>query len=1153
MASITQTIPNYTGGISEQPDQLKVPGQVKSVQNAIPDVVHGLYKRPGAKRIGTTPLANFQSGGSIFHYYRDETEGSYIGQVASDGKVRMWSCNDGTEKNVWYHTDNSAYSGSDSNHTSITSYLTPDPSSDTEDIQALTINDTTFLNNRSQVVTTLTADNEKTTTRPHKNFAYVELLRTENGRQYALNISDDDSTQPISVVTRLKLDSDELGEGHGSGQCLGIGTEVYHQNDDNTYTIGGSSYNEASFPQTISGVLYKIVAGEARGYYPRQKITLVNSIVYNDDNYGTDDDEWLHHTNRASAHNGGDPYRGQAARYLLSDGSTNLNSEAISTSQSPNNWTSAAPIVTALQNASGYSSLPFTLTYDGLKIFLNSKTTDAVSGSWTLKRSNSAGGLRPDQTNSDEYVTSTSIATGEETSPFYSTTAASTDKLNLTFRLSVLGQQGVAPTTNNSTEIQQHDYGCAYNRELTLLHGGEGYAVGDTITVAGPSKKGKLSAGSGTDSSPGLYNNQANFVVKVTGIETAEVKANIRAVRPAPTPFDADTSITQDAILGGIAAEISAANKINGNELKYKLFGNGIYLYTENDADDFNVEIVDKDLMRVMQSSINDVTSLPFQCKHGLIVKIANTRQSAEDDYYVRFEGENGLDGPGSWSECAEPGIAKSFNPAKMPHILQRQADGDFLVKQYVWEDREVGDNITNPIPSFVGQTINKVLFFRNRLAFLSGENVITSRPGSIAAPNFWSNTALTVSASDPIDISCSSHYPSELYDAIEITAGLLCFSSNAQFLLASDDTIMNPDTAKLRAVSWYNYDIVTPPISLGQTVGFIDNSNKWSRFMEMADIGREGEPAVVNTSQVVPTLLEPSSDLFTNSRENNLVLFGKTNSDTVIGFRYLNIAEKRQQSSWFKWKHNNPLKYHFIINDQYFLLDSDNFLQSINLVQADTDKSITQDGVDYLIHLDNYTTVSNGVYDGDTKLTTFTNQSDWIDQVTTPNGKLVLVDTDSGTTRVGRYAECTIINGDDFTVPGDWSSATLNIGYLYEYSVEFPRFYLQKSGEGSVSSDVNSRLTIHRIKLNFGKIGLYSTTLTRVGKPDYTEVYESTDLDEYNASDAPYLAEKIKDIPVYEKNINVDVVLKSSHPAPATLRSMSWEGDWSPMHYRRV
>ena len=90
-------------------------------------------------------------------------------------------------------------------------------------------------------------------------------------------------------------------------------------------------------------------------------------------------------------------------------------------------------------------------------------------------------------------------------------------------------------------------------------------------------------------------------------------------------------------------------------------------------------------------------------------------------------------------------------------------------------------------------------------------------------------------------------------------------------------------------------------------------------------------------------------------------------------------------------------------------------------------------------------------------------------------------------------------------------------------------------------------------MKLNFGKIGLYETTLTRVGKSAYTEVYESTDLDEYDASDAPYLSEKIKDIPVYERNMNVSVILKSSHPSPAILRSMTWEGDWTPQHYRRV
>ena len=62
MASVTQTIPNFQGGISQQPDQMKFPGQVKNIVNAIPDITYGLYKRPGATRAGTTKLANVAHG-----------------------------------------------------------------------------------------------------------------------------------------------------------------------------------------------------------------------------------------------------------------------------------------------------------------------------------------------------------------------------------------------------------------------------------------------------------------------------------------------------------------------------------------------------------------------------------------------------------------------------------------------------------------------------------------------------------------------------------------------------------------------------------------------------------------------------------------------------------------------------------------------------------------------------------------------------------------------------------------------------------------------------------------------------------------------------------------------------------------------------------
>ena len=951
MASITQTIPQYSLGMSEQPDQLKFPGQVTEVINAIPDITKGLFKRPGAKRVGTTPLANVQSGGSWFHYFRDETEGSYIGQIAADGQVRVWRCSDGTQMTTAYGTGG---------QTAIQNYLA---TSTPENIQTLTINDTTFVTSRDATnANTLIGTTGTTDATPDAHFGFIELLRTENGRQYGVNINNGSTVTTVKRATKIKVTSHTFDESDGSGHCPGIGTEVYAVTAANSY---GSTTN-----------------------------------------------------------------------------------------------------VVHVKNSSG-----------------------------------------------------TTLTTGRD---------------NLTFRINALGQQGVSPNYSASQNGPGgQNYRCSYNIECTLLHGGEGWEVGDVVRV-NPEHASTASSSDG----------QAYVEITVTEIESTEVNATVSSngdglVRPSPTPFDADTAVTTDTIVGGILAELPSG--ITG-----KVIGPGIYLSSSNP---FSVEVVEEDLMRCFQASVNDVQNLPSQCKHGYIVKIANARMAEEDDYYLRFDGENNRDGTGSWSECAKPGIAKSLT--NMPLVIQRTATTTFTVKQFTYEDRRVGDDLTNPLPSFVGQRINKVLFFRNRLALLSGENVITSRPGTFGTPDFFAESALTVGAADPIDISAASIFPSELFDGIEINTGLVVFSTNQQFLLASDDTVLNPDTAKLRSISTYNYNETIPPISLGTTIAYVDNSGKFSRFMEMANTQREGEPSVVEVSKVVPTLLPKDIDLLTNSRENSMVLMGKTDSDTVFGYKYFQVSEQRQQAAWFKWKFNNPLLYHFIVNDEYFFLDTDNFLQCIKIVQTTSDPSITQDEVDFLLHVDNYTTISGGSYSASTNLTTFSSVS-WLPSVTTPNHDLVVIDTNTNAARLGRYAKPTSTSTTSFTVPGDWSSATLTIGYIYPYEVKFPTFYYTRQEGNRTRSDINASLVLHRIKLHFGKIGLYETTLERIGKNDYTEVYESTELDEYDASDAPYLEEFIKTIPVYEKNTNVDVTLKSAHPAPATLRALSWEGDYSPKYYKR-
>ena len=1037
MAGITQTIPQFSLGVSEQPDNLKFPGQVTEIINAIPDVTKGLYKRPGAARVGTTPLASVQSGGSWFHYYRDEAEGSYIGQVAADGQLRVWKAsgdNAGALQNITYGTGG---------QTAIQNYLqTATP----ENLQFLTINDSTFVCNRDATTArapyttvreyflatysqsgttitvtftdhglsvdelvyadftsgtasdanlvvqtvadantfTLTAASSASTSgnvtvkpltqqTPHKYYAFLELLRSENGRQYGLDIFNDATTQTLNRATKLRMISDNLDESDDTGHCPGIGTQVF----------------------TVSA-------------------------------------------------------------------------------------------------ASSYS------------------------GTTTVEVRDASNNL----------VTS--------------------DKDNLTFRLNILGQQGTSPSNNNK-------FRCSYQREVVLLHGGEGWVTGDTVKVTLDSADGGANTDGGSEP-----DDNASYVIKIEDHETTTVNANLKLLRPAPTPFDADTAVTADTILGGLT---TAANTISG--ISTKVIGNGIYFFS--DTTSFNINVVEDDLMRVMQSSVNDVQDLPNQCKNGYIVKVANARISDEDDYYLKFNGQNDKDGNGSWAECAASAIPRRLH--NMPLVIQRTALANpgtsseiatFTVGQFTYGERTVGDTGTNTMPSFLDKRVNKVLFFRNRLAFLSEENVVTCRPGTLGEPDFFIETALTVSTSDPIDISAASMFPSELFDGIELNTGLLIFSSNQQFLLASDDTVLNPDTAKLRSVATFNYNRNIPPISLGTTIAYVDNSNKFSRFNEIANVAREGEPNVLEVTKVVPTVLSKNIDLLTNSRENSIVLFGKTGSDEVVGYKYFQTAEKRQQAAWFKWKLNNNLLYHFIIDDEYYFLDEDHFLQKIQLIQADSEPSITQDSIDFLLHLDNYTTVSGGVYNAATKKTTFTNQSDWIDQVTTPNGKLVVIDTNSATARRGRYAECTVINNDDFTLPGDWqtgvtSTDPLTIGYLYDYQVKFPTIYPTKVQGATSIADVNSSLVLHRLKLHFGKIVLYKTNLKRVGKADYPEVYESTELDEYDVSDAPYLEEYIKTIPVYERNTNVEITLSSTHPSPATLRAMSWEGDYSPRFYKRV
>ena len=122
-----------------------------------------------------------------------------------------------------------------------------------------------------------------------------------------------------------------------------------------------------------------------------------------------------------------------------------------------------------------------------------------------------------------------------------------------------------------------------------------------------------------------------NYTIRVEDHETTSVNANLKlSIDLSLHPFDADTAVTADTILAGMKTEIDTISGMSA-----KIIGTGIYISSASTH--FNVTVVEEDLMRVMQSSVNDVTNLPNQCKHGYIVKISNSRMAEEDDYYLRL------------------------------------------------------------------------------------------------------------------------------------------------------------------------------------------------------------------------------------------------------------------------------------------------------------------------------------------------------------------------------------------------------------------------------------------------------------------------------------------------------------------------------------
>ena len=573
--------------------------------------------------------------------------------------------------------------------------------------------------------------------------------------------------------------------------------------------------------------------------------------------------------------------------------------------------------------------------------------------------------------------------------------------------------------------------------------------------------------------------------------------------------------------------------------------------------------------IQAFQDDVNDIVELPAESFHNHFVRVLNT-DSADDDYHLKYIAYDSLRGRGYWKETVARDSSPGLDAATMPYQLENTGALTFALNPLVWKAREAGDDVTSPVPSFIGFPVQASFFYSNRFGLLSQDNVIFGVSNDTF--NFFVKSALTQVDSDPIDLNVSSVRPVTLSDVLPSPQGLLLFSARQQFQVYSTDvSILTPTTAVIRSLS--NYEMATDiaPVDVGITSAFINRVPGYSKLFTMQLRDVEQSPLVVDISKIVLEWIPSTIDGLTVSPQNSVIMLIDRSTSYLYLYRYYNNGEKDLFQAWTKWELPGTIQTTDIINDSVIIVsqhENEYTIGNIILDEIPSGSSVvgatTIDGntcLDMAARpVKPHSSVDAVVYDATNEVTkiytpyTPFQQKEAIMLLSVPTadvGTDSVVDADAGFYLAA--IERTEINTGYryFEVNGDYTSYAdgIVIGYGYNFEATMPKFYYKRD---ATTSDYTATLTISRVTFSVGRTGPVLFKVKSGGSDEWKNVEYVTDANIYLADSSPVTSEHQFTIPIHQRNTNFELKVTSNYPYPVSLVSMTWEGIYSPRFYRR-
>lgn len=540
------------------------------------------------------------------------------------------------------------------------------------------------------------------------------------------------------------------------------------------------------------------------------------------------------------------------------------------------------------------------------------------------------------------------------------------------------------------------------------------------------------------------------------------------------------------------------------------------------------------------KGTVQRFSDLPTVAPRGFVTEIVGDSSSSFDNYYCAFEPLDSQSsfGTGVWKETVKPGMPYKLDPATMPHALIRQADGSFSFGPLEWGERVCGDDESAPEPSFCGKTLNGMFFYRNRLAFLSGENVIMSEAGEFF--NFFATTVTTMVDSDVIDVAASHTKSSILEHAAAFSGGLLLFSAQSQFVLEHDAVLAN-STVSVKPVTEFEASMKAAPVSSGKTVLFATDKGEYGgvrEYLTLPDASDQNDAADV-TAHVPRYIPGDICDLICSTGEDILFARSKTNLSSIWVYKYFWNGAEKIQSSWSRWDMaGDVLAVMFVNSEAYFAIcyPEGVFLEKMRFVPGYVDE-----GCDFECCLDRKITEAGllgASYDSLTRETLVTLPYQ-------PGPKAVVVTRtreDRPDEVPGRALTVLGVEGNTLRLSGDQTQTPFFVGVPYASRYTFSTQAVRDQATGNAVTA--GRLQLRRITINCVKTGYLELHVTPAFRETSVHVFTGKSLGHGTnvLGRVPLYTGAVK-CPVLARNTEASITAASDSFLPFALVDAWWEG----------